>query len=129
MKFIDSDIIIGKALIYSGLECLSFEQIYQYLNIVDGILPEGYIIDGYGYNAIESFLSNYSCIVKRVNDKIVLKENSNHQIIEFFATILPKEINEMLKRATNIFQTSSLNIIEGEQKNINHSSLYEKKKY
>ncbi len=55
MKFIDSDIIIGKALIYSGLDYLSLEQIYQYLNIVSEILPEGYIIDGYGYNAIESF--------------------------------------------------------------------------
>ncbi len=40
MKFKDSDIIIGKALIYSGLECLSFHQIYQYLNIVGDILPE-----------------------------------------------------------------------------------------
>ena len=123
MEFIDSDIIIGKALIYSGLECLSFKQIYQYLSIVDDILPEGYIIDGCGYNAIERFLSNYSCIVKRVNDKIVLKENRNHQIIEFFETILPEEINEVLKKSTDIFQDSSLHIIEDEQKNIR---LYKK---
>ena len=120
MKFIDSDIIMGKALIYSDLECLSFQQIYQYSNIVGAILPEGYIVDGYGYNAIQSFLDNYTCIAKRINDKIVLKENKNRQIIEFFETILSEEINEILKRAIDIFQDSSLHIIEGEQKNIKY---------
>ena len=128
MKFIDSDIIIGKALIYSGLECLSFQQIYQYLNIVGGILPEGYIIDGYGYNAIQNFFSNYTCIARRINDKIVLKENKNRQIIEFFETILPEEINEILKRATDIFQDSSLHIIEGEQKKYKALELLYKKR-
>ncbi len=129
IKFIDSDIIIGKALIYSGLECLSFEQIYQYLNIVGVMLPEGYIISGYGYNAIESFFSNYTCIVTRIHDKIVLKENKNHQIIEFLETVFP-EINEISKRATDIFQDSSSHIIEDEQKKDKSLELlYEKKKY
>lgn len=115
MKFIDSDIIIGKALIYSGLECLSFKQIYQYLHLVDGILPEGYIVDGCGYGAIGSFCSNYTCIAKMMHDKIALKGNGNYQIIEFLKTTFP-EINEILKKATDIFQDPSSHIVEDEHK-------------
>ena len=69
---IDSNIVIGNALIYLKQSILSKELIYQYWNNVDNMLPENYYT--YGNNtSFEDFCDRYSFLVKRYGNKIIIE--------------------------------------------------------
>lgn len=91
-KIIAPDLVIGNAFISTGKEVMTKGEINQFWNIVDTKLPEGYYTSG-SNNSFNDFCDEYSFLVKRIDDKIIV--NCDRKLLErYFRIGLPIKIIE-----------------------------------
>lgn len=96
-KGIISDIVIGNLIICSKENSISKEAVYNYLDIVDSLLPEDYYIWAYD-DAFKSFCYRYDFLINYTDEK--LESTSPISLLErYFKIGLSKRLISVFEKA------------------------------
>lgn len=104
-KRIDSSMVIGNALIFTKKAQITKEELYQYYEIVDKLLPNDYYTAELSF---DSFCYYFDFLVKRIDDTIII-DCDTELLQRYFQMGISIEI-------LNIFELSAIKLNEmGEQ--------------
>jgi len=96
-KKISYKLVIGNSLISTQREQITKSEVYQYWKIVDELLPSDYYTYG-NNNSFEDFCEEYSFLVKRNGDVMIINSNINN-LNRYFRIGIPVEILNVFNNA------------------------------
>ena len=118
---IESSVVYANAFYTLEEEVLTKKQIYNFANLVDKLLPDGYYTSSYSLN---EFYDDYSFMFKKSGDLLIL--NTARKYLErSFRYGIPKQILEVFDEAAGVYKKS--NVIENGFKLITNDETKVKK--
>ena len=112
-KIIEQDLVIGNALISTRKEEITKDEIKQFMIILGCLLPKKYYI-AENDNSFEQFCDDYSFLITKEQNKIILK-CSIELLIKFFRLGLPTKIMEAFDNTA--IKLNELKFYDLEEKN------------
>ena len=118
---IESSVVYANAFYLLEEDVLTKSQIYNFANLVDKLLPDGYYTSSY---SLDEFYDDYSFMFKKSGDLLIL--NTALKYLErSFRYGIPKQILEVFDEAAGVYKKS--NVIENGFKLITNDETKEKK--
>ncbi len=101
-KKVDINVAIANAFISLKKQTLTTEEINEFINLVDSLLPNSYYIYSNG-NYISGFCNDYGFLVENFDNNILLKQNNYERLCRYFRIGLPIELVSVLDEAGAVF--------------------------